>query len=68
MYFCPHLYAPRKTPRSVILPEIDPGQTRLTPEFFVVGILNDMSILSILLNLELGFHRIFDFDYVDDSG
>jgi hypothetical protein len=62
VHFCPHLCTPGKTSRSVTHPEIAPGQTRLTPEFFTGGLpekkvyLGGMSILSILLSLEPECH------------
>jgi hypothetical protein len=58
------LCTPGKTSRSVTHPEIAPDQARLTPEFFVGGLLEKkvylggMSILSILLSLEPECHTI----------
>jgi hypothetical protein len=57
------LCTPRKTFRSITHPKIALGQTRLTPEFFTVGLsekkiyLGGMSILSILLSLESECHN-----------
>jgi hypothetical protein len=68
VHFCSHLCTFGKTFRSVTHPEIVPGQARLTPEFFIGGLsekkvyVNGMSILSIILSLELGYH--IDKDYV----
>jgi hypothetical protein len=62
VHFYPHLCTPRKTSGSVTHPEIAPGQTRLTSEFFAGGLpekkvyLDGISILSILLSLEPGCH------------
>jgi hypothetical protein len=62
--FYPHWCTPIKTSRSVTHHEIAPSQARLTPEFFECELpeknvyLNGMSILSILLNLESGCHRL----------
>jgi hypothetical protein len=55
-----------KTSRSVTHPKITPGQARLTPEFFAGGLsekkiyLGGISILSILLSLEIGWHNTRD--------
>jgi hypothetical protein len=54
VHFCPHSSTPGKTSQSVTQSEIALGQTRLTSEFFTVGLpenklyLGGMSILSIL--------------------
>jgi hypothetical protein len=63
MHFCSCLCTPGETSRSITHPEIASGQTRLTPEFFTGELLekkvylDDMSILSILLNIETGCHN-----------
>jgi hypothetical protein len=68
VHFCSHLCALEKIFRSVTNPKIVPDQMCLTPELFVVGLLkkkiylDDMSILSILLNLEPGCYIV---DVVD---
>jgi hypothetical protein len=64
MDFCPHLCATEKTFRSVTHPEIAPIQSRLTPEFFMVEILEKkvhlggMSILQSYYSLEPGCHNL----------
>jgi hypothetical protein len=63
VHFYPHLCTPGKTFQSVIHPEIIPGQTHLTLEFFADELLkkkvylSGMSILSILLSLKPGCHN-----------
>jgi hypothetical protein len=63
-HFYPHLCAPRKTFELVTHLKIAMTQAHLTSKFFTVRFLpekkiyfDSISMLSIQLNLELGFHR-----------